>query len=141
MMSAPLPLRWRLFALALICTVPPVLHLVSIERLASHVRSRRAAEHSPTATDLAAEVDRWLTRLPWPWRSTCLKRAAVLYALLRYAGEDVVLRVGVKRQPDRSFAAHAWLVRDGEAYLEHPASTYATFAVIAAFPESASTTA
>ena len=138
-MRASLSWQWRLLVCGLVCTVPPLLHVVSIDRLASMVRSGRAVPTHPTDTVLADAVDWWLNRLPWPWRTTCLKRAAIMYALLRRTGVDVELRVGVKRQPDRSFAAHAWLMRDGLAYLEHPASTYKSFQVIAAFPESVTT--
>ena len=138
-MRVSLSWPWRLLVCFLVWTVPPLLHVVSIDRLASMVRSGRAAPTHPPDTVLADAVDWWLNRLPWPWRTTCLKRAAIMYALLRRTGVDVELRVGVKRQPDRSFAAHAWLMRDGQAYLEHPASTYKSFQVIAAFPESVST--
>ena len=138
-MRASLSWPWRLLVCFLVWTVPPLLHVVSIDRLASMVRSGRAAHTHPPDTVLADAVDWWLNRLPWPWRTTCLKRAAIMYALLRRTGVDVELRVGVKRQPDRSFAAHAWLMRDGQAYLEHQASTYKSFQVIAAFPESVST--
>ena len=138
-MRVSLSWPWRLLVCLLVWTVPPLLHVVSIDRLASMVRSGRAARTHPPDTVLADAVDWWLNRLPWPWRTTCLKRAAIMYALLRRTGVDVELRVGVKRQPDRSFAAHAWLMRDGHAYLEHQASTYQSFQVIAAFPESVTT--
>ena len=46
-----------------------------------------------------------------------------------------------KREADKSFAAHAWLVKDGRQYLEPATSTFATFQVITTFPERAATPA
>ncbi|MEP6833627.1 MAG: lasso peptide biosynthesis B2 protein [Gemmatimonas sp.] len=130
-----LAVRWRLRVFGLVLTVPPLLHVVAVHRLAARWSTRRNGYAAPPIEVLADEVDAWLTRLPWPWRSTCLKRASILYALLRRSGEPVELHIGVKREADKSLAAHAWLVRDGQPYLEPPATQYASFQVITAFPE------
>ncbi len=119
--------------------VPPLLHLVAVNRLVTHLSEKRSTYINPPVILLAEEVDAWLTRLPWPWRTTCLKRATILYALLRRAGEDVQLHIGVKRETGKAITAHAWLMRNGAPYLEPPASPYATYQVITAFPELAST--
>ncbi len=89
----------------------------------------------PNLDALVAEVDAWQWRLPWIWRSTCLKRASVLYALLRHAGNDIGMRIGVRRGDDGAFLAHAWLVRDGEPYLEPATGDPSTYRTIAEFPE------
>lgn len=130
-----LALHWRLRVFGLVLTIPPLLHIVPVNRLLTRLGSRRASYVSPPTEALVDEVDAWLTRLPWPWRSTCLKRASILYALLRRSGEDIALHIGVKRETDKSFAAHAWLVRNGQPYLEPSATGFASFQVITAFPE------
>jgi hypothetical protein len=64
-------------------------------------------------------VDRVLDRGPMVWRNTCLRRAVVLTALLRRAGRDAEVIIGVRRTSDGKVEAHAWLRCDGvEPYLE-----------------------
>jgi hypothetical protein len=86
---------------------------------------------------LARWVDALLRRWPPPWRYTCLKRAAVLYHLLRRAGRPVELRIGVRRAGGTggALAAHAWLVRDGVPYLEPQSGQPSLHAVIVRLPE------
>lgn len=136
-----LALPWRLRVFGLVVTVPPLLHVVPVHTLAVRLGARRRGYGTPPIDALVGEVDAWLTRLPWVWRTTCLKRASILYALLRRSGENVELHIGVKREADKSFAAHAWLVRDGQPYLEPSGTGFATFQVITAFPENTSNTA
>ena len=134
-MSAALPFRWRWRVWSLVFTLPPLLHVVSLHRVASRMAASGKSRPLPPIAPLVAEVDFWLTRLPWPWRSTCLKSSVILYALLRPAGVDIELRIGVKRQADRSFEAHAWLMHEGAPYLERPTSPLESFQIIARFPE------
>ena len=140
-MSA-LALHWRLRVIGLVLVVPPLVHVAPLPRITAVLGRRprrgRAAEAGGAAATpvamLVREVDFWLGRLPWPWRGTCLKRATILYGLLRRAGADVALHVGVKRTREGAFTAHAWLVRDGAPYLEPVADTPESFRVIATFP-------
>lgn len=127
--------RWRLRVLGLVLTVPPLLHVVAVHRLVARISQRRGDYDSPPVEALVLQVDDWLSRLPWLWHTTCLKRSAILYALLRRAGDDVQLHIGVKREADRTFAAHAWLVKNDQPYLEPDASGFATYQMITAFPE------
>lgn len=50
-------------------------------------------------------------------RRSCLTRGLTLYYLLRKAGWDVALCFGTG-SVDEHFAAHCWLVKDGEPFLE-----------------------
>jgi hypothetical protein len=118
----------------LVLVVPPLLHLVPTTRLVAFWGKLGRAPR-PDVAALVAEVNAWQWRLPWPWRATCLKRATVLYALLRHMGDAVSLRIGVRRGDDGAFLAHAWLMRDGEIYLEPDGGDPSTFSVIAEFPE------
>jgi hypothetical protein len=138
-----LPLDVRLRVTIAAGLVPPLLHLVSFSRLASWLGAGTAAGSLPgyrvdlDDVVLAAWVDRLLRRLPGLWRHTCLKRAAVLYNVLRSAGRPVELWIGVRRDGslERSVGAHAWLVRDGVPYLEPKAELSVGHTPIARFPD------
>ena len=120
-MNGSLPLRWRVHAAASAAVVPPLIRFVSFSRLAAWLGRVPDAVPASAATVDAAALARWVDRLmraaPPPWRYTCLARSAVLYHLLRRAGHPVELWVGVRRDVAHA-AAHAWLVRDGQPYLE-----------------------
>jgi len=75
-----------------------------------------------------------LAVLPPPWRRTCLKRALVLQYLIRRAGGSAALQVGVRRDGAGALVAHAWLTRNGTAYLEPATERLDTFQVLATFP-------
>lgn len=132
--EAGLTLAWRLRVAATCAIVPPLLHLVPLHRVANRL-SVRAGRKPAKPEALAREVDRWLTRLPPPWRTTCLKRAGSLYPLLRRAGHAVSLEIGVRRDAAGALAAHAWLTQDGHPILEPRGSDVTPFELIARFPE------
>lgn len=136
-MTANVPFVWRLRAATACIVLPPLVRFVSLERLA------RWSTHELEATQdridpnmLAQWVTDFLHRLPRPWYPTCLRRTIVLYHLLRRAGLAVELWIGVQRSAESgAIAAHAWLVRDGEPYLEPDDTTPGQYRVIARFPE------
>lgn len=121
--------------------VPPLLELASFARMERALR--RLAElrvsSAPADRDAAQWVDRVLERLPNPWKITCLRRAAVLYYLLRSAGREVKLCIGVRRDDSGALLAHAWLLRDGELYLEraNTVEIVSDYTLIAQFPQPA----
>lgn len=129
--------RWvRLRALGLVLTVPPLLHLVPLHRLAPRLGRKRApSSDAPPLNDIVPWIDQLLWRLPWPWKFTCLKRAAVLYGLFQRYDMAVELWIGVRRNTAGSLEAHAWLVRGGVPFLEAAEATLHTYGVIARFPE------
>jgi hypothetical protein len=135
-MSQALSLTWRLRAARTALLVPPLVRFASFTRVALWLDSRPRTP-TPELDDaaLASWVDRVLRWLPGPWHHTCLKRAAVLYRLLRRAGRPVELWIGVRRGSGQALAAHAWLVRDGTPYLEPDPRVAAAHTVIARFPE------
>lgn len=143
MARADLPLGWKVKAGIATLTIPPLIHLVPLHRLARWLGGRRKASTTRQGVEdrRAAEwVDGVLRRLPWPWRRTCLKRSAVLYHLLRCQGVPVELRIGVRRNETGHLAAHAWLTRGGISYLEFAgegerSEPVADFTEIACFPE------
>lgn len=129
--------RWKARTLIAALALPPLLSAVSFARLARWVGRRRPARApAPTEADLAEWTERILRRLPPPWRYTCLRRGIVLYYLLRKAGDEATLHVGVRRDAGGAFLAHAWLTRGGALLLEPPANRPDQYRVIASFPES-----
>lgn len=135
-MSGGLPLGWRLRAAAAVLVVPPLFYLTSFARLATRLGGGAPGKAVAGLDDaaLARWVDRLLRHLPGPWRRTCLKRAAVLYHLLRRAGRPVELWIGVRTEGTPLVRAHAWLVRGGAPYLESRPGHAGRHTVIARFP-------
>ena len=127
---------WRLRATTAALVFPPLLHGVSLASLTRWVERRPARSTPAAGADevlLAGWVDRLLNRLPGPWRRTCLKRAFILYYLLRRSGRPAELRIGVRRDPVGDLAAHAWLVRDGQPILEEGADHIGAYQVLTDF--------
>ena len=128
---------WRLRAAGAAAIFPPLLHAVSLTSLTRWIE-RRPVRQSPDSradeASLAEWVDRLMTRLPGPWRKTCLKRAFVLYYLLRRIGRPAELRIGVRRDEEGNLAAHAWLVRNGVPVLEAGADHVDSYQVLSDFP-------
>lgn len=133
-----MPAAWRLRTWLACATLPPLLNAVSFARLAALVGGmpRRPPASPPDDTAVADYVTSVLSRLPPPWRYTCLRRGIVMYHLLRRAGRPVGLHIGV-RKDQGVLQAHAWLVRDGRPYLEPEREGHASFKVIATFPDPA----
>ncbi len=128
---------WRAKATAAALVFPPLLHAVSLASLTRWIERRSARTTPDTGADeasLAEWVDRLLRRLPEPWRRSCLKRAIVLYYLLRRVGRPAELRIGVRRDPEGKLAAHAWLVRNGVPILEEGADHVDAYQVLTDFP-------
>jgi len=124
---------WRLRALFVALLAPPALEVFSLSRLVPLISGASASSAPVDDSALAAWVDRILVHLPWPWRRTCLRRAVVLYALLRHAGRPVQLWIGVRRGED--VTAHAWLTNGGVPYLEANDEHVGLHTPIARFPE------
>ena len=118
--------------------MPPLLELISFAVIERALLSLARFSPSAPLDDLQAAiwVDRFLARLRGPWGWTCLRRAAVLFYLLRGAGRDAELCIGVRRDHDGSLHAHAWLLNGGALYLEadRVRERIADFSVIARFP-------
>jgi hypothetical protein len=126
-------MRATLAAVAL----PPLIHLVPLDRIAHWIARRRMPSRPDDTVDdraLAAWVDRVLDRLPPPWRRTCLKRAVVLHYLVHRAGRATELRIGVRRDEDDTLLAHAWLARDDVPYLERGMDHVGSYQLLTAFP-------
>ncbi len=116
-----------------------MLEVVSFARIERWIlwAARIRVSRPPLDEVAAAWVDRILWRLPPPWKNTCLRRASVLFYLLRSAGRPVELCIGVRRNEHGELLAHAWLLKDGVLHLEPLAERnfIGEFQEIARFPE------
>lgn len=118
--------------------VLPLLEWISFARLERTLDAAARLLPAAPVDQVAAAiwVDTLLARLPPPWRFTCLRRAIVLYHMLRAGGAPVTLCIGVRREGDASLRAHAWLLIDGVLALEPAriAERVSMFTEIARFP-------
>lgn len=115
--------RWleRGGALAAVVIIPLLLALLPFPAvLAACDRWPRIGAGGATPNGLADRVRRWLAHGRGPWRSSCLTRSLVAYAMLRQNGYRPRLHLGVDGGA-ASFAAHAWVTLDGRP-IEQPAT-------------------
>lgn len=147
MPQTDVPFPWKVRAGLAALLIPPLIHLVPLHRLAGWLGRPGTGPRSRPGVGDAARGAQWvdavLSRLPWPWRRTCLTRSVVLYHLFRREGVPVELRIGVRRNPAGQLAAHAWLTHQGHLYLEPAAGSASPsndappddFSLIARFPD------
>ncbi len=120
-------LRTKVEIVTACVAVPCALELFSANWSFAWLARTHAGGESVAPARLAHHVDRILHRGFWIWRHSCLRRAAVLAYLLRRAGHDARVVIGVRRSEAGALEAHAWLACDGrEPYLE-PSDSVATF--------------
>lgn len=124
MRATGVALRWSEKAeIVVACAVvPAALEVCPASRVLDWIRRVPAGRGATVAPErLALHVDRLLARAPGPWRYTCLRRAAVLAAVLRRHGRPATVVLGVRRGDDGALEAHAWLrCGDEEPFLEPP---------------------
>ena len=110
----------RLVALAATITAPLALRFLPLPRalvLLDRWPVVRGSGAHPVA--LATRTQRWMKHGFGFWRSTCLTRSAVLYAMLRQHGYKPALHLGVVGGV-ASFEAHAWISVGGTPIADVP---------------------
>lgn len=97
------------------------LPFASLERLRRWAQPARGT--GPSAGRIVWAVSASARRLPG---TTCLPAALVLHRLLRAAGHESELHIGVAHEGG-GLAAHAWIARDGEVLIgEEAQQAYAS---------------
>jgi hypothetical protein len=98
-------------------------------RLRGYARTRESllAWSSPPRSPLAdADVDGFVAIVAQAvsiagrrslWRTTCLRQALLLEALLARRGVESELRIGVRNSAATGFGAHAWVERAGRVLI------------------------
>jgi hypothetical protein len=84
-----------------------------LDRPARRSRRSRSGANEPAANEIMRvrrHVDVGSRYIPG---ASCLTQALAAQVLLRRAGLDTMLRIGVKKEPVEGFKAHAWLECDG----------------------------
>lgn len=110
--------RWASLATAIL--VPLALQLRPLQSaLAFCDRMPVRARYPQSPRSLARRVQRWLAHGRGPWKSSCLTRSLVLYAMLRQHGYQPRFAVGVAGS-EQSFEAHAWVSIDGAPVMDPP---------------------
>ena len=106
-------LRERMLAAIATIIAPLALRILPLPRAMKLLdRGPRLASARAHPVVLAERVQRWMSHGVLVWRSTCLTRSAVLYAMLRQHGYRPFLHLGVLGgQGD--LEAHAWVSLDG----------------------------
>lgn len=95
-----------------------VLRLVPFRRLSPYLgkhMEESAEDAMPRSRVYAYRVARGIhyTYPRLPWHSTCLVQAIAAMAMLKRRGQESTLYVGVGRETNEAFGAHAWL-RSGD---------------------------
>jgi hypothetical protein len=108
------PQRWALVEAALLLgvarTALRLLPFRTILRLTDGVEPRSGADAGRLARRVWA-IEIMGNRL-FP-TNPCLTQAILVQALMRRAGQDTRLRIGVRREGRETLEAHAWVERDG----------------------------
>jgi hypothetical protein len=82
-----------------------------------------------------------LSRNIWVYRNTCLKRSLILYHFLRKQGTDVQICFGINYKKDiplterKEMEGHAWLLLNGDIYLEANPEIPKNYTTTYCFPE------
>jgi Transglutaminase-like superfamily len=123
--EAILSVRMALWVV-LVSVVARVAPLPEAQRIASvRLRPRGGADRDQTAAHLARTLDTLLGLDVFVLRRSCWKRAMVLHRFLALNGIESRINFGVqKHAPGEPLRGHAWLERDGRAFLEDAPGTY-----------------
>ena len=108
------------------------LNLVTLQRVLEPRRTRTlsGAAARTTGAEYASIVDAVIRRGKPLVPPGCLTRGITLYALLRRAGVDVVLRYGINADLNGRAEGHCWLEYDGAPFLER-SDPHASFTSVA----------
>ena len=132
--------------LLLLTALPGMIRLLSFGRVLNvltfrplgtqrHVDPQRSRERIVKFTDYI------LSRNFWIYRESCLKRSLVLYYFLREIGMDIHICFGIKyrknlsKRGSKKLDGHAWLLYDGEPFLERNTELTKSYTLTYCFPD------
>jgi hypothetical protein len=130
--------------ISLLITILPVLiKLLSIPRLMKvltpgDLKAYKNADLEKTKDKIVKFTDYILGRNFWIYKTKCLKRSLVLYHFLRKIGINVNICFGVRYGEEggkKKLDGHAWLVYNGDIFLEKNVQMTKTYKVTYCFPE------
>jgi Transglutaminase-like superfamily len=123
----------------LLTVLPLIVKLLSVPRLMNALTPGNSKQHKNLDIEKVVKfTDYILSRNLWVYKTTCLKRSLVLYRFLRKLGMNVHICFGV-RSPDgesrKKLEGHAWLLYNGDIFLERNIEMTKTYKVTYCFPE------
>ncbi len=131
----------------LVTTLPVVLKLFSLPRFMKLFTPRsmnvyEGFDMEESKSKVIKFTDYVLSRKYLMYKNICLRRSLVLYYFLRKLGVNVNICFGVrynKRQPvvstHKKLEGHAWLLYNGEIFLERNTEATKTYKMVYTFPE------
>jgi hypothetical protein len=139
---------WLFIQIFLLVTVLPLmLKLLSFPRIMKVLTPRdlkvyRNLDLEKSKGKVVKFTDYILGRNSWMNKNTCLKRSLVLYHFLRKLGINVHICFGVRykekladRESQKKLEGHAWLLYNGDIFLERNVEMAKTYKVTYCFPE------
>lgn len=103
--------------------------------------SRYRKNKKSTQEKIVLYTDYILSLNVWIWRKTCLKRSLLLYRFLNKIGMDIQVCFGVKfdksmtsKNKNENVGGHAWLLLNGEIFLERNIEMVREFRMTYCFP-------
>jgi hypothetical protein len=110
-------LAWLTIAVPLCLTflrLPLLLELLTPRWANSYDKKSRGID-GRRAKRIAGWTNGVLSRDPFPYKNTCLKRSLIHYHMQRACGAEVVIHFGAKLE-SADLLGHAWLTLDGKPF-------------------------
>ena len=140
---------WLFTQIFLLSTVMPIiLRLISLPKLMYVLTPQDLKLHKDLDLERSKDkivkfTDYILSHNFWIYKNSCLKRSLLLYHFLNKIGINVRLCLGVKynksmisKDCDRELNGHAWLLLNGEIFLERNIEMAREYKVTYCFPSS-----
>jgi hypothetical protein len=130
----------------LITILPFLIKLLSIPRLMKTLTPEIRKSGEPNCQELKDKIVKYtdyiLSRNFLVYRSSCLKRSLTLYHFLRKLGIDIQICFGIRYKEffagcgeGKKIEGHAWLLHNGDFFLEANSEMTRTYKMTYYFPE------
>jgi hypothetical protein len=125
--------------------LPVIVKLLPLPEAMKMFTPARSYRHTAYKNDAQEKIVRYteyiLNLNIFVWRTTCLKRSLLLYRFLSKIGLDIQVCFGVRFSKNKmsedkgtNLDGHAWLLLDGEVFLEKDIEIVKEFKVTYCFP-------
>ena len=128
--------------------LPLIIKFLSLPRVMQMITplgtNRYNAKNKKSTKEKIIKYTEYILNLDfWIWRATCLNRSLLLYRFLNKIGINVRICFGVKfnkhmisKDSNRNLDGHAWLLLNGEIFLERNIEMAKEYKVTYCFPSS-----
>ncbi len=133
---------WLFICIFFLATILPlIIKFLSLPRTMQMITPSGTYRYNATNRKIIKYTEYILNLDFWIWRPTCLKRSLLLYHFLNKIGINVRICFGVKynksmisKDRNRNLYGHAWLLLDGEIFLERNIEIVRGYKVTYCFP-------